>query len=226
MRDDAQFIKDVIQWDVKNWSKALPFWEKHVKDFENKKAMTFGEREGGLSLWLASKNVEVVCTDYNEFPEETADLHRRYSVDDKITYEKQDITQINAPDNSYDFVMFKSVIGALASDERQQQAIDEIYRILKPGGYLLLAENMEGTLFHKWMRKKFTSWSGYWHYPKFKNSPKLYRNFSKSSFRSHGFFAVFGRSEKQRKAIGSVDKLVSPITPKGWRYILFGVCQK
>ncbi len=188
--------------------------------------MTFGEREGGLSLWLASQGADVVCTDYNEFPETTQELHKKYGLSEKISYAKEDITQISAPDNTYDIVMFKSVIGGLGSIERQEQAISELYRILKPGGYLLFAENLEATKLHTVVRKKFTNWSGYWCYPKYHQTNKLLDRFSVVEYKSHGFFATFGRSEKQRRILGSIDRSISPIIPGSWKYILFAAAQK
>ncbi len=223
---DKQFVNDVFQWDVRNWSKALHLWDNHLTNLENKRAMTFGEREGGLTLFLASKGVHVICTDYNDFPEETRALHERYNVSEFVTYEKQDITDIDAPNNSVDIVMFKSVIGALGSDERQQQAIKEIHRILKPEGCLLLAENIRGSGLHAWTRKKFTKWAAYWHYPEYKKRASLFAPFSKHHFATFGFFGAFGRSEKQRNILGAMDDVLKPIIPVSRRYILFAVVQK
>ena len=226
MNKSQSFIYDVIQWDVKNWAKALPFWEGIINDFNGKSAMTFGEREGGLSLWLANKGAIVNCSDYHEFPESTTQLHEKYNVTNSITYSQQDITDIKADDESYDIVMFKSVIGGLGSEEKHRKAIAELHRVLKPGGHLLFAENLEATKFHNAVRKKFTNWSSYWCYPKYKNTEQLLKAFNTIEYKSHGFFGAFGRTEKQRRFLGRIDAIVCPILPNSWKYILFAVAKK
>jgi len=44
-------LQDAFGWDVNNWSRALPFWEKHIdfSDLENSKALEIGCRFGGLA---------------------------------------------------------------------------------------------------------------------------------------------------------------------------------
>ena len=46
-------LADIIQWDVKNWSKALDFWENHYSAKAGMKVLALGEREGGLSFYFA-----------------------------------------------------------------------------------------------------------------------------------------------------------------------------
>ena len=56
--DDA-LIRAAIGWDVRNWSRALAFWQRHLDDSHPRRALALGERGGGLSLWLASQGIEV-----------------------------------------------------------------------------------------------------------------------------------------------------------------------
>lgn len=122
--------------------------------------------------------------------------------------------------------MFKSVIGTLNSKERQQAALDELYRILKPGGHLLFAENLEATGMHRYGRKKFTNWGHRWRYLKWKEMNGMLSKFSETKKTSTGFFATFGRSEGQRKFFSGIDWFLNPVLPKSWKYVLIAACKK
>lgn len=223
---DPQFKRDVIQWDIENWGKALKYWQPYLEKADGKQAAAFGEREGGLTLWLAKQGFNVFCTDFKEFPEATRKLHVNYGIDGKVTYSQQDITNIKASDSAFDVVVFKSVLGALETKEKQQLAINEIFRVLKPGGLLLFAENQAGTWLHKLARKYFTRWSSYWRYVTRKEIQEMTNQFSNCEFQSEGFLATFGRSENQRKTLSKFDNVVAQGVPKSWKYILIGVCIK
>lgn len=157
-------INDIIQWDIKNWSNVLPFWEEHFDFKPESKVLALGEREGGLSLYFSKKGCEVICSDYNPMPDSTKKKHSNYGVSGKISYKQIDMKHIELPDCSQDVIVFKSVIGALGNKEDQKKALNEIYRVLKPGGIFLFAENMEGSFVHKFLRKRFVSWGERWCY--------------------------------------------------------------
>ncbi len=146
-------LADIIQWDIKNWSKCLSFWEKNADLDTSKRVLALGEREGGISLYFAQNGHEVICSDYNPMPETTKLMHADYGVSDKITYQKIDMKDINLEDASVDVVVFKSVIGALGNKEDQEKALNEIYRVLKNDGVFLFAENLEGSKLHNYLRK-------------------------------------------------------------------------
>ncbi len=221
-----QELTDFVQWDVQNWGKAISFWQPYIDQVTDGKAAAFGEREGGLSLWLALNEIDVECSEYDVFESTPLEIHEKHQVSDRIRYSQQDITAISFPDNSFDFVLFKSVIGTLATKERQQQALDELHRVLKPGGYLLFAENIEATAMHRFARKKFTNWGHRWRYLQWKEMDQMLSKFAKTEKKSVGFFATFGRSEGQRKFLSKIDRVFSPLVPKSWRYIMIAACQK
>jgi ubiquinone/menaquinone biosynthesis C-methylase UbiE len=219
---DKELIDDIIQWGVSNWKKLIPIWDKELANHSGN-AIAFGEREGGLSLYLAQKGFKVTCTDYNDFPEELPLLiHTKYQIEDNITYKKEDITNVSYDDNSFDIVVFKSVIGVLGSFEEQKKALLEIHRILKPGGVLLFAENLKSSKLHQMARKKFTNWGHRWYYPSIEELKMLNSSFSNFEYHTTGFFATFGRNEKQRNVLAKIDNLVIKIIPKNWRYIVIG----
>ena len=219
-------LSDIIQWDVKNWSGCLNFWENHVSFSPTQKVLALGEREGGMSLHFALNGHQVICSDYNPMPDATKKMHDEYGVTDKITYKKIDMKAIDLPDESVNIVVFKSVLGALGNEDDQEQAIQEIYRVLKPGGYFIFAENLIGSSFHQFLRKKFVSWGARWRYITRKEMVTWGSQFKAHQTKSTGVLALFGRSEKQRKLLSKFDLFLTPITPKKWRYILFGVFEK
>jgi SAM-dependent methyltransferase len=223
---DKKLTNDIIQWDIKNWSKALSFWESALDNKPKKKAIAFGERGGGLSLWLAMKGYDVICSDYKDILNDAKELHLKYGVSNKISYAIEDITNISYEDNRFDVVVFKSVIGSLGTYDKQVTAFKELHRILKPGGYLLFAENIKASILIQLARNKFISWSERWRYPHYDEIISFGSLFNKFDFKTYGTLALFGRNEKQRNILAFFDRILTPITPKKWRYILFGVCKK
>ncbi|MBL4706006.1 MAG: methyltransferase domain-containing protein [Flavobacteriales bacterium] len=219
-------LADIIQWDIENWSKALPFWEPFLPAGEGLKVGAFGEREGGLSLWLAQKGFQVECSDFNADMAPAQELHKKHEVDHLVSYSKQDITQSTFEDNHFDVVLFKSVIGALGDKDRQEKAFKELYRVLKPGGLLIFAENTVATKMHEFARKKFNNWGDRWRYIKIDETKEMLSDFSDMKFKSQGLMATFGRNEGQRRAITKMGKPVSKLVPNNWNYILFGACVK
>jgi len=87
-----ELTKDIIQWDVKSWSKALSYWDSNVEWNKIQRGLELGGREGGLSLWLALKGKTVVCSDLKDVQKTAEPLHKRHHVS----------TWIQRPDyNSY-----------------------------------------------------------------------------------------------------------------------------
>jgi ubiquinone/menaquinone biosynthesis C-methylase UbiE len=222
---NPQLRRDIIQWDIKNWSKALPFWEPHLPSTEAR-VLTLGERHGGLTLWFAKAGFNVTSTDLEGVSDEAKALHQKHDVAALIKYQNADMLALPFADNSFDVIAFKSVLGALSSKENQQQAIDEIHRVLVPGGTLIFAENLIGTGFHNWIRKKFVKWSTYWRYLHPKKDLDLFHKFDSAQHTTQGFFALFGRSESQRSFLAGIDAALQWMIPKSKRYIMFGVAKK
>src|SRR5262245_56122140 len=70
-------LKDVIEWDVRNWSVALDFWLAHTaQNLLTRSALEIGSRNGGLSLWLALQGARVQATDIGPPTEAALKLHR------------------------------------------------------------------------------------------------------------------------------------------------------
>ena len=225
-RPPADVLAAIFEWDVRNWSHGLPLWQRHIDLHHPRRALALGERGGGLSLWLAMQGIEVVCSDLGVSFEAAQELHRRFGVGDRISYEEQDATAIGHPDGTFDLVVFKSVIGALQSKARQSTAIREMHRVLKPGGDLLFAENLVASRLHLSLRRRFVPWGREWRYVHLEDDRDLFEPFATVELETWGVVGLLGRTEGQRDLLGRLDSLLSSLVPARWRYILFGACRK
>ncbi len=219
-------LRAIFQWDVHSWSRALPLWEDHLPKARPFSALGIGERDGGLSLWLASKGGEVTCTDLGPPSQAAKELHTRYSLQDHITYAQADVTDLPFADGTFDVVVFKSVIGALGTTERQMVAMHEMHRVLKPGGVLLFAENLGGTWLHGWLRRRYVAWNTYWRYLEVRADQDLFASFARTVSGTTGFLANLGRTEGQRDVLSKVDAVILPLVPRSMRTIWFGSAVK
>lgn len=222
-------VKDIIQWDVRTWSKALPWWERHLPVIKSGKALELGGREGGLSLWLASKGYDVICSDLENTENTAKPLHIKHGLESNVQY--KDIDAMNIPyENHFDVVVFKSILGGIGRDnhpEAQQRTFDEIKKALKPGGILLFAENLQASGVHRYMRKKFVRWGNSWRYVRIDELKTFTSGFHSFNFTTTGFLSAFGRSEFQRNTLALGDEvLFNHILPADLNYVLFGVAVK
>ena len=228
--NDRAFIAKCIEWDVVNWSKALRYWRIHSKIGEgNLECLELGGNHGGLSLWLASMNNRVICSDLTDPQNRASQLHSLYPTGDLISYQAIDATAIPY-ENKFDIVVFKSILGGISRngrDDLKHQTIGQILKALKPGGTLLFAENLESSRLHQWVRRKFTKWGESWNYLNRSEIEPMFVGFESTEIAMAGFFGTFGRTEVQRNILGKIDTLIfDKILPRGLRYIVFGVARK
>lgn len=219
-------LKDIIQWEVRTWSRALPLWERHLPRHRPVEALGIGEREGGLSSWLAAMGVRVVCTDLRDLPPATRALHEHHGVQDRVTYAHADAMALPFADSSFDIVFFKSVLGALGAREKQRTALREMYRVLRPGGVLLFAENLAGSPLHAFFRRRFVRWATYWRYLRWPDDGDLFEPFEQLQVGTTGFLAPLGRSEAQRDLLARLDPPLTKLLPARWRTVVFGALRK
>lgn len=223
-----EHLRAYFQWEVRSWSRAMPLWTEALSQLPAgpRTALALGERDGGLSLYLAQQGIHTVCSDLLGPTEAARELHRAHGVQALVDHEAIDALAIAKPDESFDVVIFKSMIGALSSKERQLQAIREMHRVLKPGGVLLFAENLSGTALHRWLRKRFVAWDSYWQYLDVRHDRDLFAPFPRITERSTGLLANLGRSEGQRDLLARLDALIAPLMPAYWRTIWYGAAFK
>lgn len=210
----------VIEWDAHNWSKALPFWAPHLPG-PPAQVLTLGERHGGLTLWAARHGLEVTATDVHGVSDLGRRRHQEQGVAHLIHYADADASDLQFDDDTYDVVMFKSMLGALSTKARQRRAMREIHRVLRPGGLLLFAENTISTPLHQWFRSRWVPWSHKWRYLDPRTDQDLFFDFEEIDSRMVGFVASLGRTEPQRRLLGKVDDGVGRLVPDHLRYIQF-----
>jgi SAM-dependent methyltransferase len=223
-------IEDIIEWDIVNWSYCLDFWEKNVELTKSKKnCLEIGARAGGLSLWMALKGYDVICSDLYNPQLKARAIHEKYNISKNIKYEIINATNIPY-ENYFDIIMFKSVLGGIGKNgnkELQSNAMYEIYKALKPSGVLLFAENCAGFFLHQFIRKKFIEWGVLWSYVTLTEMKEFLAPFSSYKYTTIGFLGCFGRNEEQRSLLGKIDQhLLNKIIPEKWKYIIIGVALK
>ena len=156
---EEQIVSDIIEWDSVNWAKFLDFIDSANMDFQGKRILALGERNGGMSLFFALRGAEVLCSDLKGPTENARALHRKYGVDSHVHYAAVDAVHIPRDyDGQFDVVTFKSVFGGIGrhdSYDHQGQCVDSIYRVLRPRGCVDFAENMRATWWHMALRKAF-----------------------------------------------------------------------
>lgn len=221
--------RDVLAWDVLTWRQALRLWESHLpKRLEGWQALELGAARGGLSLYVGLKGAQVICSDLYSPENQARPLHQRYGLEG-ITYRALNAQRLDLPDQSLDLVCCKSVLGGV----RKQQVTDpkpqmmaEIWRVLKPGGWLLLAENLQGHALHRWLRRRFVVWSGGWEYLPQEAWLALLSDFEVCAVRSAGLLALVGRSEEQRRWLARLDRLLLPYVSPSSHYMFAAVLRK
>ncbi|MDQ3046766.1 MAG: class I SAM-dependent methyltransferase [Bacteroidota bacterium] len=224
-----ELTKDILQWDVKSWSKALSYWERNIDWNKIQNGLELGGQQGGLSLWLALKGKQTVCSDLQDTKKIAEQLHLRYEISNLIHY--QDIDATNIPyENHFDIIVFKSIIGGIGRDDNyeiQQKVFKEIYKALKPGGKLLFAENLVASSFHKRLRKKYVNWGSSWRYVSIGELKNLLSDFSNYTIQTTGILGTFGRNESQRNFLSTLDNLIlNKVCPDHWKYIAYGIAEK
>lgn len=221
-----------LEWDVATWSRALRFFE--IKALEStiplQKGLEIGARHGGLSWFFAHTfGSELYCTDVVEPSPKARELHQKMGVSTQITYQQADALALPFADQSVDFVVFKSVLGAIGrhnQPEKQQQALAEMYRVLKPGGRLFWAENTRASLLHQWMRRLFVPWGNTWRYVSLGELTDWLTLFEHSEIHSTGFLSAFiPRPEWLKNIAAQVDHCM-PFWPSNGRYVAYGVAIK
>ena len=228
-------LKDIIEWDIPNWSKALSFWAAHLPRMEAApRILTVGERHGGLSLWLALKGYKVVYTDVHDPRPEAVALHKKHKVSHLIDYASVDVFRMPYEANSFDAIICKSVIGGLKlvykdrrtrTLENQKLATEEIRRVLKPGGVLLGAENMLGSPLHQYLRKRQGKHLG-WRYLSPADIQYLFSAYSAVNTCYYGIIPATTPSNFLNNCLGKANELLTPLFPEKYRYIGFIAAKK
>jgi ubiquinone/menaquinone biosynthesis C-methylase UbiE len=229
MRHNKELYNDIIKWDVATWKVALNYWNKILpSSLSSFKCLELGAGDGGITLYLALKGGSVICSDI-KISNMAKILHKKYNVAHLVKYENIDATNIPYPDNHFNIVTFKSMLGAIGRNNnkaKQKIAIQEIYRILKPNGIFLFAENLKGSFLHMLLRKKFVRWGKSWRYISIEEMKEFTSCFSSFKYLTVGFLGAFGRTESQRKVLYLLDKIVELFIREKDKYVIYGYARK
>lgn len=225
----VDLIRDIFEWDVYNWKKALWIWEKYIPpSLKGYKVLEVGAGRGGLSLYFSLKDADAVyCTDVENPENKCLPLHRKYRCRN-IIYEAMDVLQIPFVD-FFDIVAFKSVMGDVSKngeDFKKKIMIESIHRALKKNGMLFFAENLEASPIHSLFREKFIPWGKTWNYLKLSEVKELFSNFQSLNYITFGVVGCFGKKESQRKILGCVDDVLEKLLPQRFHYVIAGVAIK
>lgn len=228
-------VADIIEWDVLNWSQLIHYWQPLLEQLpRNSKVLAIGERGGGLALWLALQGFDVVCTDVTDISGKAGQLHRRYGVEQKITYKLLDIVNDEWAAEEFDIVIAKSVIGGLKAErgnpasrslEVQQKAMYNIYRQLKPGGYFFSAENLAGNSLAKLARRLKAKHTG-WRHPSLVELNSLFTPYSIVQIKTFGILPTFFSGKMLNRGMYLINKYVLRFLPANAKYIAFTVARK
>lgn len=230
-KHQKELIKDIVEWDIENWWRAIKFWEDalQISDIKGKSVLDVGGRNGGVSLYWSLKGAEVICSDINESSLENArKLHRKYGVEKSIKYEMIDATNIPY-ESSFDIICFKSVLGGVGCNgnfDNQKKMMNSIYRALKKNGQLCFCENLSASPLHQYTRRRFIDWGEKWRYINMDEVTELTEKFSNVETESFGFLGVFGRTRWLSTALGKMDTFIDSHIKKEYRYIVSCVCEK
>lgn len=230
MLSSSTLLSNVIEWDVRNWGTALRYWARHSRQrLDGCRALEIGGRNGGLSLWLALQGAEVLCSDVRGPGESAVALHRAYGVADRIRYAKLDATSIPYSE-CFDLIAFKSVLGAIGSRgrvDRQVAALGQMHHALRQNGELFFAENLAASPVHSYFRRRKRKWGHTWRYVTVSEMLRFLSPFTHVAYHTLGFAGAFGRTESQRRLLGSLDRaFMDALVPPTWRYIIVGVARK
>ena len=120
----------------------LPIFEyilPKMGDLEGKKILELGTGTGGTATMLAKRGASVVGIDLLQFRlVEAQQRTAQHKVADVVDFSIMDATQLAFPDNTFDFIISKSV---LVFTEHSKTA-QECKRVLKPSGKAIFIENM------------------------------------------------------------------------------------
>lgn len=224
--DDA-LMQDIVGWDVRTWSKAVDFWQSQIDPAPPVlECLELGAGPGGPSLWLALQGHHVICSNQDSTEAFAGPLHARYDYPGTIEY--RDVNARDIPyESQFDIVVFKSVLGGVGGAADQERTMAGILRALKPGGRLLFAENIRGTVMHRAARAAMNRRRhANWQFNPLHRMRELLSGFSSVELHTNGVLAVFGPSESQRRALAGADRALVRITPEGWRYMAYGVATK
>jgi SAM-dependent methyltransferase len=229
-RISQELVREIIEWDVPNWSSSLTFWQGHTRqDLTAVKALEIGSKRGGLSLWIALQGGQAHCTDLRDPSSVALKSHVLHGVGGRITYDSLDALRMPY-EEQFDAVMFKSLladVGRFKGKAGMAEVVRQSHKALKKGGELFFAENLSGSPLHRILRRWFVPWGRDMLYPTIAGMLDFFGPFASVQYETMGFLGVFGRRDWQSNLLGGLDrKGFDRLVPKKWHYLMIGVARK
>ena len=127
-----------LSWDIdKGWRKKAI---KQLAPFRPQKMLDIATGTGDFAILSAQMlhPLQLIGTDISEgMMEEGRQKVEKAGLSAHITFERQDCTALTYEDNRFDAV---TAAFGVRNFERIEQGIAEMYRVLKPGGHLMILE--------------------------------------------------------------------------------------
>lgn len=220
-------LKKYLQWDADTFGVGLQHILDTIPAGNGKKALELGANYGGISICLANeKGYKVICSDLENPRDKVLTAHPGIKDNASITFDNVNGLDIKYSDASFDLVIFKSVLGYINSKEQQQHFINEIYRVLKPGGYFCFLENSKASALHRFARKRFVSWGNNWRYITLKEMNEFLSPFSQFETKTNGYFTAFAKQGSLKYIAYLLDSTIMPFIPRSQRYVIYGTAIK
>lgn len=145
-------IEDYTENALVEFSAVVPFlrkWTKKIKSPKNYSICEFGGGGGNL-LQAIAQEIKIPAKLTNV---ELVGKYKKFQVDKQITFIKGSVLDSGFETNSYDVVIVRNVIHHLVADDlattraNQMDAIRELIRVTKPGGLIIIEEQINNNLF-------------------------------------------------------------------------------
>nr|MDQ2699159.1 hypothetical protein [Actinomycetota bacterium] len=112
---------------------------------------------------------------------------------------------------------------------RHAAALEQVRKALKPGGRLIFAENLRGTVLHHVARRIAYAIRRVrmWQYLTLREYRVLLADFEGVELHVTGFLALFGQKESHRARLARADAaLLNRAVPSSWHYVVYGTAVK
>lgn len=152
---------DLLLWWEDYYQPVFEYVLHQMGIVEGKKVLELGTGTGGTATLLAKQGASVVGIDLLPFRlQEAKERTVQHNVADVVDFSLMDATQLAFPDNTFDFIISKSVM--VFTDH--SKTAKECNRVLKPGGKAIFMENMRSHPIVWLYRKLFLKYSRELHY--------------------------------------------------------------
>ncbi len=183
---------DSVETDLLLWWEDfyLPIFEyilPKMGQLHGKRVLELGTGTGGTATLLAKRGATVIGIDLLPFRLAAGKTRAaEYSVAESVEFALMDAMHLAFPDNTFDFIISKSVLVFTAHTQTAQ----ECYRVLKPGGKAIFIENMRHHPAVWLYRKAFLRYAGKLHYFSLRDVEAVGAEFEKLEHREFHLSAV------------------------------------